>query len=157
MFTCGWVPCDLAGSQQAVGQGCGQCARLISGRAEHRGTGWRCLNLIKEGPAKAWNTNYMKPHDYVPTLGICLIRVSLVNQWLDNNIETSLLHAMNHDSACEAFGQWHRVDTASPPVTVWWQKGKRHTSKFVTASWDRPSTYGPRTLCSRTFRDCRLL
>lgn len=47
----------------------------------------------------------MKPHDYVPTLGICLIRVSLVNQWLDNNIEASLLHAINHDSACEAFGQ----------------------------------------------------
>lgn len=50
----------------------------------------------------------MKPHDYVPTLGICLIRFSLiliVNQWLDNNIEASLLHAINHVCACEAFGQ----------------------------------------------------
>lgn len=31
------------------------------------------------------------------------------------------------------------------------------TSKLVTASWDKPSTYGPKTLCSRTLRDCLFL
>lgn len=173
-----WWLCAMWFSRVTAGSGPrlweNHCNNIRQSRAEHRGTGWRCLNLIKEGPAKAWHINYKRPHDYIPHQeyvplqflhsGGCGINgYSNVNQRLDDwgyDIKTFLLEAINHVSAyvkSEACGQRYRVDAASPPVAVRWQKGERHTSKLVTASWDRPSTYGPRTLCSRTFRDCRLL
>jgi hypothetical protein len=44
--------------------------------------------------------------------------------------------------------KWALVARLRPKIVYW------HTWNDVTASCDNPSTYGPSTLCSRTFRDC---
>lgn len=132
------MPCDLAGSQQAAGQSCGQSIGLISGRAQHRGTGWGCLNLIKEGPAKAWHINYTKPCDYFPTSGICVITVSALGRKLNSYSECK--------SVAWQLGRW------------WWWWWKRHFCRMLqimsVRMWNMRSLVGDtgrieRFLCSQ--------
>lgn len=144
--------------QAWVTTGSRKSTRPKSDCTEPRRTGWRCFTVTEEGPAKAWHINYMQPHYWSHSRDMSLYSFctwedfklngcSVINQWLDYT-KVFLMHFMNHKNIAK------QIMLGLSPDCL---KGERQTSKPVTASCERPSTYGPRTLCSLTLRDCRLL